>query len=89
LMCGTISPPILLKRDSRSVMRMNPSSSMQSDVSVVPAVEQHLRRLLRLSQVTEHAVRPAACARGYTTASRGQLARLPGDVLAPPSSLIS
>ena len=27
-MCGTISPAILLKRDRRSVMRMNPSSSM-------------------------------------------------------------
>ena len=28
--CGTISPPILLKRDSRSVMKMNPSSSMRA-----------------------------------------------------------
>jgi hypothetical protein len=26
--CGTISPPILLNRDSRSVMKMNPSSSI-------------------------------------------------------------
>ena len=48
-MCGTISPAILLKRDSRSVMRMKPSSSI---VAMSPVTYQPSRntsaRLLRL-----------------------------------------
>ena len=57
-MCGTISPPILLKRDSRSVMRMKPSSSI---VAMSPVTYQPSRitsrGLRRLVEVAEHQVR--------------------------------
>ena len=57
-MCGTISPPILLKRDSRSVMRMKPSSSIMRDVAGdVPAVAHHFCGPLRLLQIARHQVR--------------------------------
>ena len=41
LTCGTISPPILLKRDRRSVMRMNPPSSI---VAISPVTYQPSRK---------------------------------------------
>ena len=60
LMCGTISPPILLKRLKRSVTRRNPSSSSDRDVAgVVPAVAQNFGGFFRLVQVALHHVRPA------------------------------
>ena len=46
--CGTISPPILLKRERRSVMRRKPSSSSSADIAGdVPAVAQAPRRCAR------------------------------------------
>ena len=80
-MCGTISPPILLNRDSRSVMRMKPSSSIEamSPVTYQPSWSTS-RGHLGLVQVAEHHVRaldqqqpfarPAALAgSGSTTAA--------------------
>ena len=56
-MCGTISPAILLKRDSRSVMRMKPSASM---VAMSPVTYQspseHRSGQLRILEVPEHPV---------------------------------
>lgn len=56
--CGTISPPILLKRDRRSVRNRKPSSSMRAmSPGVVPAVAQYLGGFFGYAQVTLHHVR--------------------------------
>ena len=73
-MCGTISPAILLKRDRRSVICMNPASSIVRDVAGhVPAVAQNLRRLVGLaesSRASGSALSRAADLRGRTAAPR-------------------
>src|SRR5215472_12341074 len=53
-MCGTISPPILLKRESRSVMVRNPSSSM---VAMSPVVY-HPSRRVALAFEDQFGIRP-------------------------------
>ncbi len=60
LMCGTISPPILLNRLRRSVICRKPSSSMAAMSPVhIPAVAQHFGGFFRLAQIALHHVRPA------------------------------
>ena len=57
LRCGTISPAILLKRESRSVMREEAFVVEQRDVAGdVPAVAEDVGGALGLVQVAEHSI---------------------------------
>jgi len=68
LMCGTISPPILLKRESRSVMVRKPSSSV---MAISPVIYQPSRSTSLVFQVVRDS--PAShSARALTEAPAGR-----------------